>query len=273
MEIFATGLGLGESPRWHEDRLWVCDWVAGEVLSFDESGSRRVELAMSGLPFSVDWLPDGRTVLTSSEGVVTADADGALTAYGASGQGWNEIVVDARGNTFVNEVGFDLMSGEEPRSGTVWVVRPDGSSAEVAREVWFPNGMAVTDDGSTLIVAESYGHCLTAFEIGRDASLSGRRVWADLGDAAPDGICVDAEGAVWYADVPHRSCVRVAEGGEVLEVVEVDRGCFACMLGGSDSRTLFVVAAAWGGTSGIGAGERTGQVLTHRAPAPHAGRP
>ena len=145
----------------------MCDWVAGEVLSFDESGSRRVELAMSGLPFSVDWLPDGRTVLTSSEGVVTADADGALTAYGASGQGWNEIVVDARGNTFVNEVGFDLMSGEEPRSGTVWVVRPDGSSAEVAREVWFPNGMAVTDDGSTLIVAESYGHCLTAFEIGR----------------------------------------------------------------------------------------------------------
>jgi sugar lactone lactonase YvrE len=273
MEIFATGLGLGESPRWHEDRLWVCDWVAGEVLSFDESGSRRVELVMSGLPFSVDWLPDGRTVLTSSEGVVTAAADGALTAYGASGQGWNEIVVDARGNTFVNEVGFDLMSGEEPRSGTVWVVRPDGSSAEVAREVWFPNGMAVTDDGSTLIVAESYGHCLTAFEIGPDGSLSGRRVWADLGDAAPDGICVDAEGAVWYADVPHRRCVRVAEGGEVLEVVEVDRGCFACMLGGSDGRTLFVVAAAWGGTSGIGTGERTGQVLTHRAPAPHAGRP
>jgi sugar lactone lactonase YvrE len=98
-------------------------------------------------------------------------------------------------------------------------------------------------------------------------------VWADLGDAAPDGICVDADGAVWYADVPHRRCVRVAEGGEVLEVVEVDRGCFACMLGGSDGRTLFLVAAAWGGTSGIGTGERTGQVLTHRAPAPHAGRP
>ena len=126
MQIFATGLGLGESPRWHHDRLWVCDWVAGEVLSFDESGSRRVELLMSGLPFSVDWLPDGRTVLTSSEGVVTADAAGALTAYGGSGQGWNEIVVDAHGNTFVNEVGFDLMSGEEPRSGTVWVVRPGG---------------------------------------------------------------------------------------------------------------------------------------------------
>jgi sugar lactone lactonase YvrE len=143
----------------------------------------------------------------------------------------------------------------------------------VADGVWFPNGMAVTPDGSTLIVAESYGHCLTAFEIGPDASLSGRRVWADLGDAAPDGICVDADGAVWYADVPHRRCVRVAEGGEVLEVVEVDRGCFACMLGGSDGRTLFLVAAAWGGTSGIGTGERTGQVLTHRAPAPHAGRP
>jgi sugar lactone lactonase YvrE len=273
VEIFATGLSLGESPRWHEGRLWLCDWVAGHVVSFDESGARRVELEMSGLPFSVDWLPDGRTVLTSTDGVVTADADGALTAYGAGGRGWNEIVVDQRGNTFVNEIGFDLMGGEEPRAGSVWVVRSDGSSAEVAGDLWFPNGMAVADGGRTLIVAESYGHRLTAFEIGPDGSLKDRRVWADLGDAAPDGICVDAEGAVWYADVPHRRCVRVAEGGEVLEVVEADRGCFACMLGGSDGRTLFVVAASWGGTSGIGAGAPTGQVLTHRVSSPHAGRP
>ena len=273
VEIFATGLRMGESPRWHDGRLWVCDWVAGEVLSYDEQGDRRVELAMTGLPFSVDWLPDGRTVLTSNTGVVTADEDGTLTPYGATGQGWNEIVVDPAGNTFVNAAGFDLMGGEKPKPGFVWVVRPDGSSELVADEVWFPNGMAVTDDGSTLIVAESYGHCLAAFDIGERGTLSGRRTWADLGDAAPDGICLDTEGAVWYADVPHRRCVRVAEGGEVLEVVEADRGCFACMLGGADGRTLFVVATQWGGTSGIGQGEPTGQVLTHRAPAPHAGRP
>jgi sugar lactone lactonase YvrE len=273
VEIFATGLRMGESPRWHDGRLWVCDWVAGEVLSYDEAGDRRTELTMTGLPFSVDWLPDGRTVLTSSEGVVTAADDGTLTPYGATGQGWNEIVVDPRGNTFVNAAGFDLMGGEEPKPGFVWLVRPDGTSEEVAGDVWFPNGMAVTADGATLIVAESYGNCLTAFDIQDDATLGNRRVWADLGDANPDGICLDAEGAAWYADVPHQQCVRVAEGGEVLEVVAADRGCFACMLGGADGRTLYVVATEWGGTSGIGQGEPSGQLLTHRAPAPHAGRP
>src|SRR5436190_13226870 len=273
MEVFATGLRMGESPRWHDGRLWVCDWVAGEVLSFDPEGGRRVELTMTGLPFSVDWLPDGRTVLTCTVGVVAAAPDGTLTPYGATGMPWNEIVVAPTGHVFVNAIGFDLMAGEAPSSGTVWVVRPDGSSAQVADDVWFPNGMAVTADGGTLIVAESYGHRLTAFDIAKDGSLTGRRTWADLGEAAPDGICLDAEGAVWYADVPHRHCVRVAEGGEALEVVDADRGCFACMLGGEDGRTLYVIATRWGGASGIGQGEPTGQVLAHRAPAPHAGRP
>jgi sugar lactone lactonase YvrE len=272
MEVFATGLRMGESPRWHDGRLWVCDWVAGEVLSFDASGARRVELTMTGLPFSLDWLPDGRAVLTSTEGVVVADGDGT-TPYGAAGQPWNEIVVDPFGNVFVNAAGFDLMGGEKPGPGYVWVVRPDGSSEQVADDVWFPNGMVVTPDGGTLVVAESYGHRLTAFDIGEGGSLSNRRVWADLGEAAPDGICLDADGAIWYADVPHRHCVRVAEGGEVLEVVPADRGCFACMLGGEDGRTLYVVATDWRGTSGIHQGRPTGQVLTHRAPAPHAGRP
>lgn len=273
MEVFATGLRMGESPRWHDGRLWVCDWVAGEVLSYDASGVPRVELRMAGLPFSVDWLRDGRAVLTSAEGVVTVGPDGSTTPYGAMGQGWNEIVVDPRGNTFVNEVGFDLMGGAEPRAGTVWAVRPDGSARAVAGDVWFPNGMAVTPDGGTLIVAESYGHRLTAFDIESDAGLVNRRTWADLGEASPDGICLDAEGAIWYADVPSQHCVRVAQGGEVLETVEADRGCFACMLGGDDGRTLFVIATRWGGTAEIGAGQPTGQVLTHPAPAPHAGHP
>lgn len=272
-EVLTTGLGLGESPRWHDGRLWVCDWVAGQVLTLDESGRREVMFTMSGLPFSVDWLPDGRTVLASADGVVCAEADGSLTPYGASGDGWNEIVVDTHGNTFVNQPGFDLMSGAEPAAGMVAVVIPDGSSREVAGDVWFPNGMAVTPDGTTLIVAESYANKLTAFDIQPDGGLSGPRVWAGLGDGCPDGICLDAEGAVWYADVPHQRCVRVREGGEVLDMVEVDRGCFACMLGGEDGCTLFIVAAEWTGTSGIGAGAPTGQVLTYRAPAPHAGRP
>jgi sugar lactone lactonase YvrE len=271
-QVLATGLGLGESPRWHDGLLWVCDWVAGEVLTFDEGGDREVRFRMTGLPFSVDWLPDGRTVLTTVDGVVV-DTGGELTPYGAAGDGWNEIVVDGHGNTFVNRAGFDLMSGEEPKAGTVAVVIPDGSSRDVAGDVWFPNGMAITPDGTTLIVAESYGRKLTAFDIEPDGGLSGPRVWADLGDGCPDGICLDAEGAVWYADVPNKRCVRVREGGEVLDTVEVDRGCFACMLGGEDGSTLFIVAAEWGGTDGIGAGAPTGQVLTYRAPAAHAGRP
>jgi sugar lactone lactonase YvrE len=270
--VLATGLSMGESPRWHEGRLWVCDWVAGQVLAFDEAGGREVRYRMTGLPFSVDWLPDGRAVLTTPDGVVV-DNDGELTPYGATGTGWNEIVVDNHGNTFVNEVGFDLMAGADPAAGTVAVVIPDGSSREVAGDVWFPNGMAVTADGGTLIVAESYGRKLTAFDIQPDGSLSGSRLWADLGEGCPDGICLDADGAIWYADVPNQRCVRVREGGEVLDTVDVDRGCFACMLGGEDGRTLFIIAAEWGGTEAIGAGEPSGQVLTYRAPAPHAGRP
>jgi sugar lactone lactonase YvrE len=267
MEIFATGLGLGESPRWHDGRVWVCDWTAGEVLSFGADGQRRVELGMTGLPFSIDWLPEGRALLTCTTGVVTADG----APYGATGQGWNEIVVDPRGNAFANAAGFDLMGGEQPRPGFVWVIRPDGSAREVAGEVMFPNGMAVTPDGSTLIVAESYACRLTAFDIAEDGGLSGRRLWADLGEHAPDGICLDADGAVWYASVPGRCCVRVAEGSKVLERVDADRGCFACMLGGDDGCTLYIVATEWSGVEGVGG--RTGQVLTHRAPSPHAGHP
>lgn len=270
--VFASGLGLGESPRWHDGRLWVCDWVAGEVLRFDRSGDRDAVFRVSGLPFSVDWLADGRPLLTSPDGVLVAD-HGLLTSYGGAGTGWNEIVVDGHDNVFVNTVGFDLMGGEEPKPGRVSVITPDGARRTVAEDVWFPNGMAVTDDGRTLVLAESYGRCLTAFDLAPDGSLSNRRTWANLGDGAPDGICLDADGAVWYADVPNRRCVRVREGGAVLDTVEVDRGCFACMLGGEDGRTLFITAAEWGGVTGIGGPDRTGQVLAYDAPAPRAGRP
>ena len=153
------------------------------------------------------------------------------------------------------------------------MVTPDGEARQVADGVAFPNGMAVTPDDATLIVAESYANRLTAFDIAADGSLSDRRVWAELGGGYPDGICLDAEGAVWYADVPNKRCVRVREGGEVLETVELDRGCFACMLGGEDGRTLFMVANEWRGPASMTGGERTGQVLTVDAPAARAGRP
>lgn len=273
--ILLTGVVFGESPRWHDGRLWFSDWGAREVVTVDLNGHRDVVQRMPVFPFSLDWLPDGRLLIVSS-GLQRREPDGSLVTHAdlsGLGPAWNEIVVDGRGNAYVNQAGFDLMSGAEPASGTIALVTPDGVAREVADEVWFPNGMAVTPDNSTLIVAESYRSRLTAFDIGPGGDLSNRRVWADLGTDVPDGICLDAEGAIWYADVPNRHCVRVREGGEVLQTITVDRGCFSCALGGPDGRTLFIVATEWRGPEAMFQGEPTGQVLTAEVPAGHAGHP
>ena len=273
--VLLSGVAFGESPRWHDDRLWFSDWGTREVVTVDLAGRRDVVHRMTTFPFSLDWLPDGRLLVLSS-GLQRREPDGSLVPHAdlsALGPAWNEIVVDGRGNAYVNQVGFDLMSGAEPASGTVAVATPDGSAREVADDVWFPNGMAVTPDGSTLIVAESYRNRLTAFDIDPAGDLSGRRVWADLGTDVPDGICMDADGAVWYADVPNRHCVRVQEGGEVLQTVTVDRGCFSCALGGPHGRTLFIVAAEWQGPEQMFHGAPTGQVLTVEVSSAHAGHP
>jgi sugar lactone lactonase YvrE len=189
-----------------------------------------------------------------------------------SDHGFNDIVVDGRGNAYVNDVGFDFPGGEFA-PGAIALVTPDGSARQVADGVAFPNGMVVTPDNSTLIVAESYGKKLTAFDIAAEGSLSNRRVWADLDGGVPDGICLDAENAVWYGDVPNKRCVRVREGGEVLQTIELDRGCFACALGGANKRTLFMIATKWGGPANMADAARTGQVLTVEAPAPGVGWP
>ncbi len=165
-----------------------------------------------------------------------------------------------------------MMAGEPPAPGIIALVTPDGRASQVADGIEFGNGMAVTPDNRTLIVAESYASRLTAFDINDDGTLENRRVWADLGEDPPDGICLDADGAVWYADVPHHQCVRVREGGEVLDRIEFDRGCFSCALGGSDGKTLFVAAREWAGLGGEVA-ERSGQILTAIAPSIHAGWP
>jgi sugar lactone lactonase YvrE len=181
-------------------------------------------------------------------------------------------VVDGRGNVYLNSIGFDMMAGEDVAPGILALVLPDGSGRRVANGVSFPNGMAVTPDNSTLILAESYANRLTAFDIEPSGDLSNRRVCSDPGDGVPDGICIDADDAVWYGDVPNRRCVRVVEGGAVLQAVDLDQGCFACMLGGA-GRTLFMMAAEWRGPQGLADATATGQVVTTRAPAPHAGWP
>lgn len=264
-----TGLAMGESPRWHDQRLWLSDWGAQEILAVDTDGRAEVMLRTPfGLPFCIDWLPDGRLlVVNGREGrLLRQEADGTLATHAdlraLSTGPWNEVVVDGRGHVYVNG-----------GSGLIALVGPDGTARQVADGIAFPNGMAITPDDATLIIAESHGRKLTAFDIAPDGSLQRRRVWADLGDGAPDGICLDAEGAIWYADVPNQRCVRVREGGEVLQTIQLDRGCFACMLGGADGRTLFIVATQWRGMEKMAevAAERTGRVAVAEVDVPGVG--
>jgi sugar lactone lactonase YvrE len=270
------GRGLLESPRWHDDRLYVSDWSAGEVLSVGLDGSSEVVATVESLPLCTAWMPDGSLAIVSSfDGRLLRHDAGRVTTYAELGRpGWNDIVVDGRGHAYVNRAGFDPMAGEEFRPGTVVLVATDGSVREVADDLAFPNGMAVSADNATLVVADSYRHELVGFDIAADGTLTGRATWAGLGDGVPDGICLDAEGAAWYADVPHRRCVRVARGGTVLETIEIDRGAFACALGGAGGRTLAIAAAEWRGMDQPGlVTPGSGQALLVEVAVPAAGWP
>ena len=243
-----AGRFMVESPRWHDDRLVFSDWGSGEIIAVDTNGRDRVIASVAqGMPFCLDRLPDGRLLVLAQAGLLTLEVDGTLSAYAALGgiadTPWNEIVVDGRGRAFLNNIGHEF--GGDFAPGFIYLVDPDGTTRRVADDLAFPNGMAITADNSMLIVAESYAGALAAFDIADDGSLSGRRVWADLEGAAPDGICLDTEDAVWFAEVPGQRCVRVAEGGHVLQTITADLGCFSCALGGPERTTLFVTAAAW----------------------------
>jgi sugar lactone lactonase YvrE len=276
LQTVMEGLKFPEQPRWHGDRLWFSDWGTREVIAVDLDRNSEVILQAPAFPCCVDWLPDGRLLVVSArEGLLLRqERDGSMVTHGdVSGlsepAAGNELVIDGRGNAYVN--GGQVL-GEGSATGIVAMVSPDGSARRVADGLAFPNGMLIMPDGHTLVVAESYANRLTAFEIASDGTLSNRRVWADLGDGVPDGICADADNAVWYADVPNKRCIRVREGGEVLQTLELDRGCFACALGGADRTTLFITANQWSGPASMF--DRTaGQVLTVPAPAPGAGWP
>ncbi|WP_117211166.1 SMP-30/gluconolactonase/LRE family protein [Allorhizocola rhizosphaerae] len=278
MNVLSTGLAFGESPRWHADRLWVSDMGANELITVDLDGKREHVAEIPGMPMGLGWLPDGRMLIVSSRDgrLLRLEPDGSLAPHAdlavLSRFPWSDMAVDGRGNAYIGNIGFEFGVGE-PAPGTLALVTPDGTVRQVADGFGFPNGIAVTPDNGTLIVAESYAHRLTAFDIAADGTLSNRRVWAELGDGVPDGICLDAGGAVWYADVPNANCVRVAEGGAVLRTVTVDRGCFACALGGPDGRTLFVTAAVFDEQAMTFSGPRTGQVITVDAPEPGVGWP
>jgi len=278
LQTLLTGLAFGESPRWHNGRLWFSDFGTQQVCACDLSGQSEVIARISGVPMGLGFLPDGRLLIVSMRDglLLRREHNGSLVTHASlshlSGYPWSDMVVDGRGNAYLGNLGFNFPDGAFA-PGTLVLVRADGEAQPIAEECAFPNGLVVTPDNSTLILAESYGHRLTAFDIEASGLLSNRRVWADLGDGYPDGICLDAENAVWYADVPARRCVRVRQGGEILQTIDLDRGCFACTLGGVDRRTLFLMVASYPPTSWGPEAARTGQVLTSRAPAPGIGWP
>jgi sugar lactone lactonase YvrE len=276
MEVLMDGIWFGESPRWRAGRLWFSDWGSGRVLSVADDGTFAIEAQVASFPLCIDFLPDGRLLLVSSADrqVLRRETDSSLTLHAdlspVSSKPWNDIVVDARGHAYVNSIGFDFPGGEFA-PGFIVLVSPEGGVSRVADGLAFPNGMAITQDGSTLIVAESYAEQLTAYDITEKGHLTNRRVWAATPGDHPDGICLDTEGSVWYADVGNRHCVRVREGGEVLGMVTLDRGAFACALSRGPEPKLFVVGQRWDGPDAIGGA--TGRLVAFSAPAAGAGYP
>jgi sugar lactone lactonase YvrE len=244
--VLLDGLAFGESPRWHDGRLWFSDMLAYQVMTVDLSGRTEIVVRVPGLPSGLGWLPDGRLLVVSmtdrrllrleSGGLIEAADLSKLASYHC-----NDMVVDRQGRAYIGHFGFNYYS-QPFAPAEVILVTPDGSARVVAEQMAFPNGSIITPDGRTLIVAETFGACLTAFDIQPDGSLTGRRVWASTAPAIPDGICLDAEGAVWIAS-PTGEVVRIREGGQAASRITLSRLAFACMLGGTDLRTLFVMTA------------------------------
>jgi sugar lactone lactonase YvrE len=250
LETVLTGLAFGEGPRWRDGRLWFSDMHAHEVVAMAPDGRRETVFSHSGPVSGLGWLPGGDLLVVSMVDMLLLriGADGRPRVHGdlsaiATGR-CNDMVVSADGRAWVGNFGFDFPDGER-KAAKLARVDPDGKVSVAAEELMFPNGAMITPDGKTLIVGETFAERLTAFDIGADGALSNRRVWAQLGSQEyPDGACLDAEGAIWVASPFTSEVIRVREGGEVTERIKADQGVFACMLGGDDRRTLYVLTAS-----------------------------
>jgi len=288
VKVLAEGIYFGEGPRWRNGRLWFSDFYAHAVKSVSPAGDLRTEFEIDDQPSGLGWMPDGSMLIVgmTKRQVLRRTADGKVSVHadlsGIATFHCNDMVVDAEGRAFVGNFGFNLDEEVASRpvedvianhkTAKLACISPSGKGRVAADEMHFPNGSVITPDGRTLSVGETVGFCLTAFDIAPDGALSNRRVWAATLPRIPDGICLDAEGAVWFANPMANECVRIAEGGEVLEVVETGQLCFACMLGGDDGKTLFMLTAD-SADAHTASAQATGRIVTCRPDAARAGRP
>jgi sugar lactone lactonase YvrE len=276
-DVLVDGLTFPEAPRWRDGKLWFSDFYSHRVLAVDLVGRLETVVEVPQRPSGLGWAPDGtllvvsmldRRLLRVEDGKPRVVADLSALATGPC----NDMVVDAAGRAYVGNFGFDRHRGEPERTACLARVDPDGRVTRAADELSFPNGTVVTPDGRTLIVAETLTHRLTAFDVAPDGALSGRRLFAALDGCFPDGICLDAEGAVWVADARSPRVIRVrADGVTDRTLATGQRGAYACMLGGPDRRTLFVLTNTG---SGPAMADRTdGRIEMYRVDVPGAGRP
>tara|TARA_B100001013_G_scaffold161519_1_gene96549 strand:- start:448 stop:1311 length:864 start_codon:yes stop_codon:yes gene_type:complete len=282
-EVLIDGFTFTEGPRWHEGRLYFSDFFTHRVLAVNTKGEYETIVETPYQPSGLGWLPDGTLLIVSmndqkllhfDKGVLTeaADLSGLATHY------CNDMVVDKSGNAYIGNFGFDLHGGESLKPTNLILVRPSEDPCVVAENLFFPNGTVISPDGKTLILGETFSSCLTAFDINSDATLSNRRVWADLSSIeegyapVPDGICLDADGAIWVASPSTNDVIRIQEGGILLDKIEVDMGAFACMLGGDKGKTLFI-STSKDSQEEICLKEKSARIETVEVAVPRAGLP
>lgn len=275
--VLLDGLVFGEGPRWHDGKLWFSDMHAHRVMTVNLDGKTETVAEVPGQPSGLGWLPDGRLLVVSmtDRRLLRLDPDGLTEAADLrelASYHCNDMVVDRQGRAYIGNFGFDLIAQQPFAPAEIVLVTPDGNAHVVADEMAFPNGSVITPDGHTLIVGETFGSRLTAFDIKPDGSLTGRRVWAQLEQAVPDGICLDAEGAIWVASPMSAEVLRVREGGEVTRRIKVSTQAYACMLGGPERRTLFVLTAETTNPDEARA-KKSGRVETVEVDVPGAGLP
>ena len=293
VRTIVSGMSYTECPRWHAGRLWFADFYTFAIYSVAEDGSDlRTEVEVPGQPSGIGWLPDGRLLYVSMKDrrVMRQEADGSLVVHAdvssyVTGHP-NDMVVDEQGRAWMGNFGFDLMAGADIETANLLRIDPDGAVTEVADDLWFPNGSVLTDDG-VLLVDETFGNRVTAFDVAADGSLQNRREWARFGDlptsrviaealpgasVGPDGCGLDADGCLWLADAINGRVLRVAQGGEVLAEIHPGTGVFACMLGGSDGRTLFMSCAPDFDEHARSAA-REAEIRAVEVDVPHGGRP